>query len=379
LIDLVRILIVSSASMTQVDHPGKRLPGDILRTLSAYSRDADKLADLHPRQRELLHDQRWFRMFIPKSLGGLGLSLPEAVRLEETLAWADGSTAWVATLCAGAGWFVGFVDPSIVTEFFTGDRICIAGSGSATGTADATADGYLINGEWPFASGALHATAFTANCVIRQNGNVMLNDERDPLILPFVLKPSEVAVNRTWNTVGMVATASHSFRITEVNVPAERCFRIDPLFAKINDPIYRFPFRQLAETTLVANVAGMTIRFLDLVADASRAHGSAEANDVCAHAAREHLGILNGVRRLFFLHLDEAWQQLTDERISENRLEEVSEISSVLAKACHAAVDELYPLCRMATVAQQETYNLVWRNIRTASSHALLRKLVVAS
>ena len=39
---------------------------------------------------------------MPKENGGLGMSMPEGLRMEETLAWTDGSTGWTVTLCAGA-------------------------------------------------------------------------------------------------------------------------------------------------------------------------------------------------------------------------------------------------------------------------------------
>lgn len=252
--------------MTTIHHPSSLLPSEIASQIAAFAREAETLRDLHPRQWALIHKQKWLRMFIPKSLGGLGLSLPEVVRLEESLAWVDGSTAWVVTLCAGAGWFVGFVEPSVANEFFTVDGFCAAGSGSVTGTAEVLPDGYLINGLWPYASGALHATVFTANCVIHENGKPVIAADGTPQVLPFILKPDEVEVKKTWNSTGMIATASHSFSVSNVTVPKDRCFMIHPSAAKLNDPVYRYPFLQLAETTLVANVSGMTIRFLELAA-----------------------------------------------------------------------------------------------------------------
>src|SRR5689334_7252695 len=99
--------------MTTIHHPSSLLPSDIASQIAAFAREAEMPGDLHPRQLTLIHEQKWLRIFIPKSLGGLGLSLPEVVGLEESLAWVDGSTAWVVTLCAGAGWFVGFVEPGV--------------------------------------------------------------------------------------------------------------------------------------------------------------------------------------------------------------------------------------------------------------------------
>ena len=143
-------------NMTAIEHPSTRLDPAISAELSAFAHSAEMARDLHPKQLDLLYRHNWFRMFIPKIYDGLGLALPDVVRLEEALAWADGSTAWVATLCGGAGWFSGFVDPAIATEFFTGNKLCVAGSGSATGIAEMNDNGYIIN-----APGRLHRAPYT--------------------------------------------------------------------------------------------------------------------------------------------------------------------------------------------------------------------------
>ncbi|HTF19709.1 MAG TPA: acyl-CoA dehydrogenase family protein [Chryseolinea sp.] len=360
--------------MTSLEHPSARLDPEVARLLSAFAQEAEMAGDLHPKQLSMLYDHKWFKMFIPKNYGGLGLTLPEAVRLEEALAWADGSAAWVATLCGGAGWFVGFVDKSIADEFFVGDKLCVAGSGSATGTAGITNDGYVINGLWPYASGSLHATTFTANCVIHDQGKALLNADGTLRIMPFILKPCEVVVKKTWNATGMVATASHSFSVSNVNVPAKRCFEIDPSAATINDPVYRFPFLPLAGTTLVANVAGMTQRFLDLAIDSVSEHESSKGMSTCEVVVRKHESTLNNVRRLFFRYLDEAWQQLlVTGVVPVGNLQEVSLTCHELARTCREAVDEIYPLCGMKVLLAESERNRVWRNIHMALSHSLFR------
>jgi hypothetical protein len=367
---------------SSIEHPATRLKSEIAIQLGAFAHEAEMSGDLHPSQLALIHAHKWFRMFIPKSHGGLGLTLPEVVRLEESLAWADGSTAWVITLCAGAGWFIGFVDETIANQFFTGDELCVAGSGSATGTAEITDDGYLINGSWPYASGSLHATAFTANCIIQRSGDAQTNANSTPRVLAFVLKPHEVTIHKTWKAMGMVATASHSFSAANVRVPSNRCFEIHPSAVKIDDPVYRFPFLQLAETTLVANISGLSVHFLDLAINSTGKSGASYGPGMCDRTVNKHMAVINDLRKAFFTYLDEAWQQLVDSGVvTDTKLQEVSQACHTLAHACRVAIDEIYPLCGMAVLPPHESErNRVWRNIHTALSHALFRsRLVVAS
>jgi hypothetical protein len=66
----------------------------------------------------------------------------------KSIAKADGSCGWVAMLCAGAGWFAGFLPPTLAREVVATPRMCLAGSGAATAVAERTADGWRINGRW---------------------------------------------------------------------------------------------------------------------------------------------------------------------------------------------------------------------------------------
>ncbi|MGC3947579.1 MAG: acyl-CoA dehydrogenase [Chryseolinea sp.] len=353
----------------------ERVDADIVRQLSVYAHEAEMKGDLHSKQLELIHEHRWFRMFIPRSMGGLGLTLPEVVKLEEALAWADGSTAWVATLCGGAGWFVGFVEESIAREFFTADRLCIAGSGSATGIAEVVEGGYRINGSWPYASGALHATTFTANCVIYENGHPQLNVDGSERILPFILKPNEVIVKKTWGAAGMIATASHSFSISNIVVPSARCFDIVPGAATLSNPVYQYPFMQLAEATLAANISGMTARFLDLTADCV----PDARNGVRNEAILKYQGDVSRRRKSFIEIVDKSWNELIEfNQINEGTLQRVSQLSYELVRACRVTIDVIYPLCGMNSGSSEGELNRVWRNIDTALSHALFRKRLIA-
>lgn len=356
--------------MDILDHPGKRLSPQIAVELRQFAHEAETSGDLHPRQLELLRRNGWFRMFIPKSFGGLGLTLPEVVRLEEALAWADGSTAWVATLCGGAGWFIGFVHPTVADEFFTGNGICVAGSGAVGGTAEIVQDGYVINGSWPFASGSLHATAFTANCAVYERGKPIFNPDGSERILPFVLKPSDVVIKKTWAASGMVATGSHSFSVSDVRVPGERSFELLPSHARLNDPVYQYPFLQLAETTLAANISGMTIRLLELAAESvATDHRSYHQQEVI----NDHIAQLNNLRSGFFSNLDASWQQLISTReIHDSVLTELSRHSHEIARICRSAVDMLDAI--NVHESNNNESDRVRRNIATALSHALFRK-----
>ena len=141
---------------------------------------------LHAEQLEIIYKQKWFKLLVPEVYSGRQVTLPELVRLQEAISWADGSTGWVVTLCSGAGWFGGFIDPEISQQIFNSNTVCLAGSGAVGGTAEITPGGYLVNGTWKYASGAHHASHITANCSVIKNGEPVLTDSGEPLVLPFI-------------------------------------------------------------------------------------------------------------------------------------------------------------------------------------------------
>src|SRR5690606_37268201 len=180
-------------------------------------------------QLAIIYDRRWFKLFVPRRLGGLEKSLPEGVRLEEELARIDGSLGWTVTLCAGANLFVGYMDRSIAEAVFADAKVCLGGSGQAKGKAVETDGGYLVSGKWRYATGAPRLTHFTANCETEQG------------VRSFFFPEADVRLIKDWNAFGLKATASHSFEVDHLTADRSQAFLIAPEAATWDHPIYRYP------------------------------------------------------------------------------------------------------------------------------------------
>src|SRR6266849_2312634 len=73
----VRELAPAISARSAEIESGRRLPSDLLADLKSAG---------------------FFRMFVPRSLGGLELDVPPSMELIENLATADGSTGWVVMI-----------------------------------------------------------------------------------------------------------------------------------------------------------------------------------------------------------------------------------------------------------------------------------------
>jgi len=343
-----------------------------------YAAISEEMGKLHPEIVELAYQENWFKLFVPEVYGGPGKKLPEILRLEEELAEADGSLGWTVTLCAGAGWFAGFLNPELAAEIFAEREVCFAGSGAVGGVAVKTQEGYLLNGKWSYASGALHATIFTANCTLKnESGDDILDENGLPEVKSFILKREEVNILPGWSYFGLIATGSHAFEVCNLSVNENRTFKINQQI-EVTDCGFDYPFLQLAETTLAVNSLGMTNHFVRLVEQAFYARSGlgrySESqilffNNMLNDCKAELLSL----RTQFYLSFDESWDELMNKgKIGDDKLNEVSLNSRKLAHTCWKLAATLFPYCGLEAAKKESEINRVWRDLYTASQHALL-------
>ena len=349
------------------------------RRIARHAAAADAARFLHPAQQALLHQRGWLTMLAPRSAGGAELPLPQAVRLEEAVAAVDGSMGWVLTLCAGAGWFAGFLEPELARAIVGTPRACLSGSGAATGHAEEDGDGYRITGSWDYASGAPMATHFTLNARLQRAGQPLLDEQGQPRIRAFLVPAALVRLVPSWNSLGMRASASHSYRIDGQWLGKEHGFTISPDTATAGGPLYRYPFYSLAYVTLAANVAGMAAHFMELAEECMRHRRHARAGlpllDVpeVASFLRDKQQAVAAARAHFYAVLDDSWAQVAAAApLAADAMQAVQASSLDLVAASRAAVDGLYPYCGLYAAREDSTINRVWRDFHTASQHALL-------
>lgn len=322
--------------------------------------------------------KRFFKLFVPLELDGLEMGLPEALMVEENLAKQDGSLGWTVTLCAGAAWFVGFLDQDLAKEVFSDPKVCLAGSGFVGGKANRIGENYVISGQWTYASGALHATHFTANCEILENGEPLQDKKGNPVVKAFILKREEVEILDGWSYMGMIATGSHAFQVDQIQVPLNRSFEILPHQAVLNDPIFQYPFLQFAEATLAVNILGISEHLQELISAAfwkrndSRKYDSKHLRYFRKQEkrAQEKLG---KVRRDFYEEVSKSWKELRKEgEISNKSLKSVSKLSRKLTATCRELNAKMYPFAGLEAAKTYTELNRVWRDFNTVSQHALL-------
>lgn len=354
--------------MNTIQHPSAMLSDEIVTTIRKFAIEADALKQLHPEQLNIIYQYRWFKLFVPTQYGGLDMSLPDALRLEEAIAYADGSVGWTVTLCAGAGWFVGFLAPELSKSIFASEYACLAGSGKSNATAKKVNGAYIVSGKWDYATGSNHATAFTANALIELKGIFLKDENGQPMVQSFLFLKDEVQVQANWKRMGMIATGSNSFSVENLFVPEHRSFLIHQQHTVLNNIVFQYPFLQFSETTLAVNSSGMAMRFVEL----SKLLLSLKNNLSAITTLKNAKALMHAARNQFYFSVDVSWQTLKNTGIvTDELLQSLSTSSKHLAVTARKVVNELFPFCGMDAADPYTELNRVWRNIHTASLHAI--------
>ncbi|MBL7697311.1 MAG: acyl-CoA dehydrogenase [Chitinophagaceae bacterium] len=363
-----------------MQHPLHLIDEITVEAIRQQANQAEKQRRLTDQQLHIIYQNRWFNLFVPKTYGGLELSLTRALELEEAFAWIDGSFGWIITLCSGANWFIGFLSPQGRDEIFINSKTCLAGSGRASGVAKIVGNEYEVSGKWDYATGAAHATTFTANCVVETKGESQVQS--------FWFKPDEVEIEYNWNSMGMIATSSDTFKIPvnngQLRVPEYRTFKIDPANTTLPHLIYKFPFDAFAECTLAVNYSGMAMHFIELFEETIIKNNKIEKyifdpdNFGLAikleNLLQQSKTSFEKTRNVFYQSVDDAWKELTTHSsITKNLIQQIGARSRELADASLKITQELYPYAGLVAAHPGSELNRVWRDLHTASQHTLLR------
>lgn len=336
---------------------------------------------LSDEQLELIYRRKWFKIWIPVELGGLGLTVPEGLNVLADLAYWDGGLAWTVTLCSGANLFVGFIDPVLGDQIFKTERVCFGGSGQASGTATRDGEHYRLTGFWKYATGAPHLTHFTLNATIQEEGKPVLDDKGDPLVKSFFVDREHALVHYDWDTFGLEVTASHSFSLQDVPVDGKRCFEINAAKSTRSDLRYQYPFMPFAELTLLANFIGMYKRFLDLIEKLFVLKSKASKWEHAASKAA--FGMLDELQQDFIIQkdailnlADHSWDNLSNGIDNALIYAQIATQSRDFVSSILMNTAKLYPHAGILGAAVDQEINIIFRNIFTASQHKLLQKSI---
>jgi alkylation response protein AidB-like acyl-CoA dehydrogenase len=174
---------------------------------------------------ERLRGAGFYRMVIPRSLGGLQVDPPTYLRVAELLAEGAGSVGWnLANNSIGQLVTLGLPGEGVDELYGHGGDTIIAGTAvPGGGQAIPVEGGYRVSGRWSFGSGCREAAWMLGSFEIVDNGQPRLSPDGKPVYWRGVFPRAEAEiVPGSWDVAGLRGTGSFDWTVEDVFLPERR-------------------------------------------------------------------------------------------------------------------------------------------------------------
>ena len=212
-----------------------------------------------------LRDGGFFGMWLPTCFGGIEAEPLEALEVIEALCYADASTGWVFMASQVAmGSAAAYLDRTGADAIFGQQHPIIAGQGAANGRAEVDGDGFRLTGKWFFGSGLLHADYIHTGGVVYENGTPrMVPGTNTPDVRIFIVPVQQAELLGNWDVLGLKATGSIDYAITDVFVPEEFTHAQSANRPNQGGALYRLGISGIGAICHTGFALGVGRRFLD--------------------------------------------------------------------------------------------------------------------
>jgi indole-3-acetate monooxygenase len=228
---------------------------------------------LPPALLDRLHEAKLFRLLLPRSSNGIETDPVTFFHVIETIARADGSTAWCLSQAGGCAMSAAYLDLPVAHAIFGDDpRAVLAWGPGPKVRAIECAGGYKVTGVWAFASGGRHATWLGAHCpIFGDDGSPKLEASGIQAERTMLVRTEDVEWTDIWNTVGLRGTASDQFALNDFFVRSDHSItREFERECRESGPLYRMGSGTCYQVGFAGVACGIARGALDCFVDVAR-------------------------------------------------------------------------------------------------------------
>jgi alkylation response protein AidB-like acyl-CoA dehydrogenase len=199
---------------------------------------------LSPAVISALIDAGFFRLLLPRSLGGLEVDPVTCSLVAETVAGFDSAAGWALQSGNVGAWWAARLPTEGAEEIYAANPSAVqAGAFHPPQQAREAKGGFQVSGRAPLAS-TIHDAEWLFLTAMVMDGDRPRMTDGMPHVIGLVLRAGDVEIVDTWHSLGMRGTDSNDVVIHDVFVPAHRTFQFLPEFEPglhHRGPLYRFP------------------------------------------------------------------------------------------------------------------------------------------
>lgn len=361
------------------------VPTDIAHYLDAarpFVDRVDEAADWIDAERRMppdlaadMADAGFFRLLLPRELGGAQLPHPDFLQLLERFAAADASVAWCLNQNNVFSTRSTRMDKATAREIWGEQRAVVTNGPPAAGSRSVpTQGGFRLSGHWNFSSGSDHATWIAALApVIPDNGSGV--DGRPAETRLHLMPIEQVRMVDLWQVAGLRGTGSFSFQVDDLFVPQERTFvQEGPSW---NDgPLYGIPTTLLFATGFATVALGVARKSLDIAIDVGQSRTPYRSGLLLRdhQTTQRTIGEAHAQQRSARAFLKEAHGRLWESICTRGSLE-IDERIQLRVAATHAirtsaqTVDAAYTLCGAGGIFQTNPIQRRFQDMHVITQH----------
>ncbi len=336
---------------------------------------------LVPEVVEKLHEQRLFRLLLPRVYGGEEVDLGTWFRTMEAVARLDASTAWCIGQINGCAMSAAALEPEVARRIWGEPHAALSWGPPLRSRADEVDGGHRLSGEWSFSSGSRHATwlGLWAPVFDRKGSPVPL--PHGAAVRVFLAPARSVTWVDNWDVIGLRATNSGGFKVDGLFVPQGFSLVRDLAEVRLPGPLYKFPMNSLFALGFSGVALGIARSMLDAAIALARqkTQRAAKTSLIDNHHVQFQIGEaearLRSARTYVETTAERVWQAVvaSGELLVSQRMDirmaatfAIHEANTVADTAWHAAGSD--------AIFQSGAFERRLRDIRTVLQQAQGRK-----
>ncbi len=188
-----------------------------------------------------LADAGLYRLCAPVAFGGAEADPVTTIKVIEAIAAADGAAGWALMIgmeTVGIGGSLMARDTA-AHLFHERPALVLCGALNPQGRARRVDGGWIVNGQWPFASGCHFAHFFWGQCIVEGSSPTAF--------LEIVVPREDYEILDTWHVNGLQGSGSHDVAVRDLFVPDEMTTNTRSYQPQHDGALYRLPpFSRLA-------------------------------------------------------------------------------------------------------------------------------------
>ena len=353
---------------------------DTARELAGEAaRHADRIDSTRELPAELAHaiaDSGFFRLLVPRSLGGAELEMPDYLRLVEVFAEADASTAW--TFNQNNVWATNSTRLPLQTarEIWADPRAVVTNGPPLPGArAEPVDGGHRISGRWTFSTGCDHATWIAALAPVSTDDGAGALPADDPNTPVMLVPKNDVKIVDDWHASGLRGTASYGFEVDDLFVPSVRSFSV-AWPPREDGPLYVIPTTLLFASGFSTIALGVARAALDTAVDVAggkvpaRLRGKLRDYTTTQRQVGEAMATWRSAKAFLREAVGQVWNSAcrdgaltTDERIS------LRIATTHAIRLAAQVVDSAYNLCGSGAIFKNHPIQRRFQDVHVITQH----------